>query len=50
MFGGYISSTQELNDLWTYNVDTNIWTWIGGTNFSGDKGNPGTMGNSHTLI
>jgi N-acetylneuraminic acid mutarotase len=49
MFGGQGSTIEELNDLWTYNIDTNMWTWIGGTDSLGDNGNPGVMGNSHTL-
>ena len=28
--GNAFKGVSYLNDLWTYNCDTNIWTWIGG--------------------
>jgi len=32
-----------LNDLWRYNISTNQWTWMGGTNIAFDAGNYGTL-------
>ena len=34
----------KLNDLWKYDISTNQWTWMKGTNISGDPGNYGTQG------
>jgi PKD repeat protein len=34
LFGGY-DLTATLNDLWRYNISTNEWTWMKGSNFSG---------------
>lgn len=46
MFGGFgnatSASTGLLNDLWRYNISTNQWTWISGTNQLGQFGNYGT--------
>lgn len=36
-FGGF------LNDLWKYNVSTNEWTWVNGTNVTGTAGTYGTL-------
>jgi N-acetylneuraminic acid mutarotase len=34
MFGGTneLSKMQEFNDLWYFNIATNVWTWMGGSN------------------
>lgn len=48
MFGGlgYGSGALNgyLNDLWKYNIATNQWTWITGTNTTGQFGLYGTLG------
>lgn len=47
MFGGYgvdgLGNTGVLNDLWMYNISTNEWTWISGTNTKDDTGNYGVQ-------
>ena len=47
LFGGngYINSgSGDLNDLWKYNVSTNIWTWVKGDNAVYTNGEYGTQG------
>lgn len=48
LFGGYghngTSSIGMLNDLWKYNVATDEWTWINGTNLHNQLSNFGTQG------
>ncbi|MBI2270491.1 MAG: hypothetical protein HYU69_09075, partial [Bacteroidetes bacterium] len=43
MFGGY-SSTGSRNDLWYYNLLTNQWTWISGSNTTNQAAIYGTKG------
>src|ERR1051325_2483300 len=33
-----------LNDLWRYNIASNMWTWMGGANYNGAPAVYGTMG------
>lgn len=33
-----------LNDLWKFNPNTNLWTWVSGDNTTNASGNYGTMG------
>jgi hypothetical protein len=40
LFGGY----NTYNDLWRYNIATNMWTWMKGSNFTGQAGIYGTLG------
>ncbi|GAB4147874.1 MAG: hypothetical protein Fur0041_21690 [Bacteroidia bacterium] len=40
MFGG-IWSGNVCNDVWRYNPNTNIWTWMGGTSLFNNPGNYG---------
>jgi N-acetylneuraminic acid mutarotase len=42
LFGGSDSSGGK-NDLWRYNPNTNMWTWMSGTNLVGDSGRSGTQ-------
>lgn len=48
MFGGEgygaSSSFGWLNDLWKYNITTNEWTWIRGSNQNDQPGNYGVLG------
>lgn len=48
LFGGAgvnIESTQPLyNDLWEFNISTQLWTWVGGTNTYNQPGVYGTKG------
>jgi len=48
MFGGYGFdggiNTGDLNDLWRYNVTTNQWTWISGSNSLDQNGVYGVQG------
>jgi len=49
LFGGYgLANTTatfgDMNDLWKYNIATNMWTWMGGDNTVSTSGVYGTMG------
>lgn len=48
LFGGEGYSASNtfgwLNDLWKYNITTNEWTWIRGSNQNDQTGNYGTLG------
>ncbi|MBK9283845.1 MAG: T9SS type A sorting domain-containing protein [Sphingobacteriaceae bacterium] len=48
MFGGFgwpsSGAIGHLNDLWKYNISTNEWTWMKGTNLIDQNGIYGTMG------
>lgn len=47
IFGGDGNASSEsgnLNDLWKYNPNTNLWTWISGSNTSSAYGVYGTQG------
>jgi N-acetylneuraminic acid mutarotase len=48
VFGGYghgsTVSAGYLNDLWKYNIATNEWTWISGSNLISQQGTYGTLG------
>src|SRR5204863_7599557 len=50
IFGGYGSGYYQglMNDIWRYNISSNEWTWIRGTNNSGDPGSYGTKGVADT--
>lgn len=37
-----------LNDLWHYDISTNLWTWVSGANHSADPGSYGTRGTPHS--
>ncbi|HEU4716482.1 MAG TPA: PKD domain-containing protein [Bacteroidia bacterium] len=41
-FGG--QGNGNFNDLWRYNIATNTWTWMNGSQFGFAAGNWGTMG------
>jgi Galactose oxidase, central domain/Secretion system C-terminal sorting domain len=42
LFGGANEGTDYYNDLWRYNVATNNWTWVSGSNIPNDPGSYGT--------
>ncbi len=47
LFGGRgagTSNTGDLNDLWKYDISTNQWTWISGSNLIDQNGVYGTLG------
>jgi N-acetylneuraminic acid mutarotase len=47
LFGGYTDSPGIyglLNDLWSYDIATNQWTWVSGSNTPGASGIYGTLG------
>ncbi len=48
LFGGYgydkNTAFGSLNDLWKYNIATNLWTWVSGDNTSNNTGVFGTKG------
>ena len=48
LFGGYGCTTNNakgyLNDLWRYNPDTNMWTWVSGTQYINQAGTYGIKG------
>ncbi|HEY0747230.1 MAG TPA: kelch repeat-containing protein [Steroidobacteraceae bacterium] len=37
-------NTSDLSDLWSYNQNTNQWTWVGGPTTNGDNGTFGAQG------
>ncbi len=55
LFGGDgidgIGTRGLLNDLWTYNITSGLWTWMSGSNFSGAYGVYGVLGvgNANTI-
>lgn len=47
VFGGEVytaTSFGRANDLWMYNITTNQWTWISGTQSTSSMGSYGTLG------
>ena len=53
LFGGdgYASTGGgRLNDLWKYDITTNIWTWIRGSNLISQWGIYGTLGTTSSTI
>jgi hypothetical protein len=44
MFGGYVLGGNAYNDLWRYNIASNMWTWMKGANFQNQAGVYGTLG------
>ena len=48
LFGGYgydnTTTIGWLNDLWCYDPDTNMWTWVSGSNTINQAGTYGTKG------
>jgi hypothetical protein len=45
LFGGDSlagQSSEEFNDLWSYNPTTALWTWVGGSNTAASAGSYGT--------
>ncbi|MEP7127472.1 MAG: kelch repeat-containing protein [Chitinophagales bacterium] len=48
LFGGYWLNTsvgwEYYSDLWKYNIATNMWTWMGGSNEVDQNGNNGIKG------
>jgi len=43
IFGGERGSNLFYNDLWKYDVTTNMWTWINGPNTTNNPGNYGVQ-------
>ncbi len=52
LFGGYgydsVTNHGYLNDLWSFDPVTTNWTWIKGSNVSGQRGTYGTQGTAAT--
>lgn len=48
LFGGFgydgVSSLGYMSDLWKYNITTNQWTWVAGSNSGNLQGSYGTIG------
>jgi hypothetical protein len=44
LFGGIIGGAGGYNDLWRYNIATNTWTWMKGSNTINQPGTYGTLG------
>ena len=49
LFGGFGfdstgSAAVELNDLWRFNLSTNLWTWMAGSSIGSQPGVYGTLG------
>ena len=44
LFGGRNSASFTKNDLWRYDPDTSLWTWMSGSNMSDQRGVYGTKG------
>lgn len=43
-FGGRDDLHKEYNDLWNYDLGTNLWTWVNGPSVPWDQGNYGMLG------
>jgi N-acetylneuraminic acid mutarotase len=51
LFGGIgdgIVSSGDLNELWKYDIATNMWTWVSGYEYAGQSGHYGTKGVTST--
>jgi N-acetylneuraminic acid mutarotase len=51
LFGGFgrsVSATNNLNDLWKFNISTNEWTWMSGSNTAVTNGVYGNKGSFNT--
>ena len=51
LFGGYGNTTSSttigyVNDVWRYNIASNAWTWIKGSNIKDQNGSYGTIATS----
>jgi hypothetical protein len=44
LFGGTSGGTSFFNDLWVFNITTNVWTWVSGNNTVNVHGKYGTKG------
>ncbi len=47
LFGGDSlagQSSEQFNDLWSYNPTSGLWTWAGGTSIAANAGSYGTLG------
>jgi len=44
LFGGDRNGPGRLNDLWKYDIGTNMWTWMSGSNTTGQAGVYGAQG------
>lgn len=44
MFGGSLNSNTIYADLWKYNPNNNMWTWVKGNGIANDAGDYGIMG------
>jgi hypothetical protein len=44
LFGGFNSTHGDMNDLWKYDISTNIWTWISGDSVGAVSGVYGAQG------
>lgn len=44
LFGGRNIAGQLHNDLWRYNIASNMWTWMGGSDLTNQRGTYGTKG------
>ncbi|HYV94298.1 MAG TPA: kelch repeat-containing protein [Chitinophagales bacterium] len=44
IFGGYKQTGAQLNDLWKYDIITNEWTWMSGSNVANAPGSYGVKG------
>lgn len=49
LFGGESQGGVQWNDMWKYDIATNQWAWMQGSNFSGAAGVYGTKGISSPL-
>ena len=44
LFGGFDSIGGLLNDMWKYDISTNMWAWMKGAQHANDTGSHGIMG------
>lgn len=46
LYGGfnYLGQNNNLNDLWKYDISTNMWTWVSGSNIPNQSSVHGTQG------
>lgn len=44
LFGGRDAATNSYNDLWKYNIQSGLWTWVSGSSSVNDSGVYGTQG------